>query len=119
MKAHTIHSVRFYQPKPKACHTLAYDTGRTLIAMSRQDGTIEIYNFANPDAPLLQASIAPQGNELDRSVEALAFVPDGRLFSVGLHGFIYQHFVCEKERKNELNPDFWTVTSGIIEDFLR
>ena len=92
MKAHTIHTVRFYKPKPKAGHTLAYHAKKRLLAVSRQDGSIDIYNFAHPNSPLLQCSIMSSGEELDRSIEALAFVPDGRLFSVGLHGFVFQHF---------------------------
>ena len=91
MKAHKIHVVRFYKPKPKAGHTCAYSEERKLLAVSRENGSIEIYNFSNPNAPLLQTSEPPSGSELDRSVEALAFVPDGRLFSVGLHGFVLRN----------------------------
>ena len=114
MKAHKIHVVRFYKPKPKAGHTCAYSEERKLLAVSRENGSIEIYNFSNPNAPLLQTSIPPGGSELDRSVEALAFVPDGRLFSVGLHGFVFQHFVCQNIVGNPIVPEFWPVTSGLF-----
>ena len=114
MKAHKIHVVRFYKPKPKAGHTCAYSEERKLLAVSRENGSIEIYNFSNPNAPLLQTSIPPSGSELDRSVEALAFVPDGRLFSVGLHGFVFQHFVCQNIVGNPSVPEFWPVTSGLF-----
>lgn len=118
MKAHKVHVVRFYRPRPKAGHTLAYSEDRKLLALSREDGTIEVFNMKNPNAPVLQSSIVPHGNELDRSVEALAFVKDGRLFSVGLHGFVYQHFVCcLNSNSNNLSPEFWPVTSGKTDHF--
>ena len=116
MRAHTVHAVRFYKPRPKACHTLAFSPQRKLLALSREDGSIEIYNFQNPNAPLLQSSIVPHGSELDRSVEALAFVEDGRLFSVGLHGFVYQHFVCALAEDSKEIPEFWPVTSGNLNE---
>jgi len=112
MKAHTVHAVRFYKPKPRAGHTCAYDKERKLLAVSRENGSIEVYNFKNSNAPLLQFCIPPNGSELDRSIEALAFVPDGRLFSVGLHGFVFQHYVCENAIENPSVPEFWPVTSG-------
>lgn len=113
MKAHTIHTIRFYKPCPKAAHTLAYSKNRKLLAVSREDGSIEIFNFANPSSPILESCIPGHGNELDRSIEAMAFVQDGRLFSVGLHGFVFQHFVNQKiPEKSASVPDFWPVTSG-------
>ena len=113
MKAHTVHAVRFYKPKPRAGHTCAYDKERKLLAVSRENGSIEVYNFKNSNAPLLQFCVPPNGSELDRSIEALAFVPDGRLFSVGLHGFVFQHYVCENAIENPTVPEFWPVTSGM------
>ena len=112
MRAHKVHVVRFYKPRPKAGHTCAYSEERKLLAVSRENGGIEIYNFSNPNAPLLQTSIPPNGSELDRSIEALAFVPNGRLFSVGLHGFVFQHFVCQNTVNNPTVPESWSVTSG-------
>ena len=41
------------------------------------------------------------------------FEPDGRLFSVGLHGFVFQHYVCENAIENPTVPEFWPVTSGM------
>ena len=112
MKAHTVNVVRFFKPRPKAAHTAAFSVKRNLLALSREDGTIEIYNFHNPNAPVLQTSIPGHGSELDRSIEALSFVQDGRLFSVGLHGFVKQHFVCERDKTDPSSPEFWPVTSG-------
>ena len=113
MKAHKIHTVRFYKPKPKAIHCLTYHAKQRLLALSRENGQIDIYNFANPSSPLLQQSIVSKGEEFDRSIEALAFVPDGRLFSVGLQGFVFQHFVCSKTpERSQSTPEFWPVTSG-------
>ena len=113
MKAHKIHTVRFYKPKPKAIHCLTYHAKQRLLALSRENGQIDIYNFANPSSPLLQQSIVSKGEEFDRSIEALAFVPDGRLFSVGLQGFVFQHFVCSKTPdRSQSTPEFWPVTSG-------
>ena len=109
MKAHTVNVVRFFKPRPKAAHTAAFSVKRNLLALSREDGTIEIYNFHNPNAPVLQTSIPGQGSELDRSIEALSFVQDGRLFSVGLHGFVKQHFVCERDKTDPSSPEFLPV----------
>ena len=112
MKAHTVNVVRFYKPKPKAAQCAAYSSDRKLLAISREDGSIEIFNFCNPNAPVLETCIPGQGTELDRSIEAMCFVNDGRLFSVGLHGFVKQHFICEKDRTDSFTPEFWSVTSG-------
>ena len=112
MKAHTVNVARFYKPRPKSVRTAAFSPKRNLLALSRDDGTIEVFNFLNANAPVLEKSIPGQGTELDRSIEALSFVKDGRLFSVGLHGFVKQHFVCEKDKTNSSTPEFWPVTSG-------
>ena len=115
MKPHTIHAVRFYKPEPKEARALSYHEDRQLLALAREGGTIEVYNFKNPNAPLLETSIPGHGDRAERSVEALAFVKDGRLFSVGLSGFVFQHYVCQRTpEKMELSvvPEFWPVTSG-------
>jgi U3 small nucleolar RNA-associated protein 4 len=115
MKPHTIHAVRFFKPKAKAAHTLIYSEIHQFLAISREDGTIEIWNFKIPSSPFLQFSIPANGSELDRSIEALAFVPDGRLFSTGLHGFVFQHDFFGPKKSSDLNQQKkWSVTSGAV-----
>ncbi|XP_065359692.1 U3 small nucleolar RNA-associated protein 4 homolog [Calliphora vicina] len=75
-----IHNVRFYNLTPRSIQTMAYNKIWKKLALSRNDGSIEIWDMGN--APCLERTITKTpGN----SVEGLAWCAD-RLFSAGLSG---------------------------------
>ncbi|XP_061389746.1 U3 small nucleolar RNA-associated protein 4 homolog [Musca vetustissima] len=75
-----IHNVRFYNLQPRSIHCMAYNTIWKKLAVSRNDGSIEIWDVRH--APCLERTIpkSPQN-----SVEGLAWSAE-RLFSAGLNG---------------------------------
>lgn len=85
MAPHCVHSVRFFSVCPSSIHSLSFCKSRDLLALSRADNSIEIWNFEGH--PLLQRWIP--GNS-ESSVEALTWSGE-RLFSTGLHGLVLEH----------------------------
>uniref|UniRef100_A0A1I8PX43 Uncharacterized protein n=1 Tax=Stomoxys calcitrans TaxID=35570 RepID=A0A1I8PX43_STOCA len=75
-----IHNVRFYNLQPRSIQCMAYNTIWKKLAVSRNDGSIEIWDVRH--APCLERTIpkSPQN-----SVEGLAWSSE-RLFSAGLNG---------------------------------
>uniref|UniRef100_A0A8D8EWI3 Cirhin n=1 Tax=Culex pipiens TaxID=7175 RepID=A0A8D8EWI3_CULPI len=76
-----LHHAQFYNLLPRGINCLAVNKPSSRLALSRDDGTIEIWNLAGA-APFLEKS-NPGGEKV--SIEGLAWVGD-RLFSVGLAG---------------------------------
>ena len=73
-----IHNVRFFDLAPRSAHCLAYSRSRNLLALSRSDNSIEIWNFGRQkdagkckSCPILQRIIP--AHETQGSVEALAW----------------------------------------------
>ncbi|KAK7083769.1 U3 small nucleolar RNA-associated protein 4 [Halocaridina rubra] len=85
MDEFVIHNVRFYDYEPRAIQCMSYEEESYRLALSRSDGAIEIWNCQN--RPFLQLVLPA---ESDASVEGLAWC-DGRLFSVGLHGYLIEY----------------------------
>lgn len=85
MAEFTIHNVRFYDFEPKAIQCMAFEDETSRLALSRADGSIEIWNCKH--RPFMQL-VLPADSEA--SIEGLSWC-DGRLFSVGLHGFVLEH----------------------------
>lgn len=81
----TVHNVRFYDFEPKSIQCMSYEDESNRLALSRADGSVEIWNCKH--RPFMQQVI--HGDE-DSSVEALAWC-NGRLFSAGLHGFLLEY----------------------------
>ncbi|XP_075161561.1 UTP4 small subunit processome component l(3)72Dn [Haematobia irritans] len=75
-----IHNVRFYNLQPRSIHCMAYNSLWKKLAVSRNDGSIEIWDVRH--VPCLERTIpkTPQN-----SVEGLAWCSE-RLFSAGLNG---------------------------------
>ncbi|XP_037933093.1 U3 small nucleolar RNA-associated protein 4 homolog [Teleopsis dalmanni] len=79
-----IHNVRFYNLTPRAIQNMAYNNFLKKLALSRNDGSIEIWDMQY--MPLLERTIpTTPGN----SVEGMVWVGE-RLFSVGLSGEIVE-----------------------------
>lgn len=86
MSQYKIHRVRFIEYLPKSINSAIYDSGsdKGKIALSREDGSIEI---RNPNSDFLIDFVIP--GQDGRSVEHLAWCK-GRLFSGGLSGDIIE-----------------------------
>ncbi|KAK4308157.1 hypothetical protein Pmani_020125 [Petrolisthes manimaculis] len=85
MAEYKLHNVRFYDFEPKSIQCMSYEEKSCRLALSRADGSIEIWNCQ--DKPFLQ-KVLPGGEE--SSVEGVAWCGE-RLFSAGLQGFILEH----------------------------
>ncbi|XP_055531936.1 U3 small nucleolar RNA-associated protein 4 homolog [Wyeomyia smithii] len=79
-----LHNVQFYNLLPRGINCLAVNNGNSKLALSRDDGTIEIWNISA--APFMEKSL-PGYEKV--SVEGLCWVGE-RLFSVGLAGSLIE-----------------------------
>ncbi|XP_078689122.1 U3 small nucleolar RNA-associated protein 4 homolog [Branchiostoma floridae x Branchiostoma belcheri] len=80
-----LHDVRFFRFMPKAIHSIAHQQTTNRVAVSRSDGSIEIYSIN--DNWYQEKLIC---GDAGRSVEAMVWVGQ-RLFSAGLHGDIIEY----------------------------
>ncbi|ESO82660.1 hypothetical protein LOTGIDRAFT_229732 [Lottia gigantea] len=80
-----VHHVRFFEYQPKTVHCLAYEKSTKQLAVSRSDGTIEIWL---PDSDWLHLKTIPGG--CDKSVEAIVW-EGRRLFTAGLDGEVTEY----------------------------
>ncbi|XP_064106148.1 U3 small nucleolar RNA-associated protein 4 homolog [Macrobrachium nipponense] len=125
MAEFTIHNVRFYDFEPKAIQCMAYEDETDRLALSRADGSIEIWNCKHK--PFMQL-VLPASDE-EASVEGLAWCND-RLFSVGLHGYVleYDLSLCTVKSKTAvtggptwcvaLSPDKTKLAAGTEEGYV-
>uniref|UniRef100_A0A2K5E7C2 UTP4 small subunit processome component n=1 Tax=Aotus nancymaae TaxID=37293 RepID=A0A2K5E7C2_AOTNA len=81
-----VHRVRFFNYVPSAIRCVAYNNHSNRLAVSRTDGTVEIYNLS---ANYFQEKFFP-GHE-SRATEALCWAEGQRLFSAGLNGEIIEY----------------------------
>lgn len=77
-----VHRCQFVEYVPEAVHCMAFNDDASILAVSRANADIELWNVKND---WLLERIIPGGES--QSVEALCWVGK-RLFSAGLHGFI-------------------------------
>ncbi|KAI0227127.1 U3 small nucleolar RNA-associated protein 4 [Lamellibrachia satsuma] len=85
MEEFRVHRVRFFQYQPNAVHCLAYDNAFQKLALSRSNGSVEIWSAKDN---WYQEKIIPPTD--GGSVEALLWW-EGRLFSAGLHGNLQEY----------------------------
>ncbi|KAG8521787.1 U3 small nucleolar RNA-associated protein 4 [Galemys pyrenaicus] len=81
-----VHRVRFFNYVPSGIRCVAYNNQSNRLAVSRTDGTVEIYNLS---ANYFQEKFFP-GHE-SRATEALCWAKGQRLFSAGLNGEIIEY----------------------------
>uniref|UniRef100_A0A3B4BIV5 Uncharacterized protein n=1 Tax=Periophthalmus magnuspinnatus TaxID=409849 RepID=A0A3B4BIV5_9GOBI len=81
-----VHRVRFFDYMPSGIRALAFNRGTERLAVARDQGSVELFNF--PDNYCQEKQVIP-GRD-GRSVEALCWV-GSRLFSVGLDGLITEY----------------------------
>uniref|UniRef100_A0A7N9CIT1 UTP4 small subunit processome component n=1 Tax=Macaca fascicularis TaxID=9541 RepID=A0A7N9CIT1_MACFA len=81
-----VHRVRFFNYVPSGIRCVAYNNQSNRLAVSRTDGTVEVYNLS---ANYFQEKFFP-GHE-SRATEALCWAEGQRLFSAGLNGEIMEY----------------------------
>ncbi|KAK5642373.1 hypothetical protein RI129_008540 [Pyrocoelia pectoralis] len=89
-----IHNVRFYKPKPEAIYCLALHRISKKLALSRANGTIEIWNLNH--VPFIERTITSNVDNLN--IEALTWCGDS-LFSVGLNGLLIEYDLLTLTKK--------------------
>ncbi|KAH8365898.1 hypothetical protein KR093_007000, partial [Drosophila rubida] len=93
-----LHNVRFYTIMPRAIMALAYCKQLKCLAVSREEGSIELWDMHH--APHLDRVI-PLTSDAD--VEALAWAGE-RLFSVDLSGKLIEWDLNTLQPRNEQSP---------------
>ncbi|XP_077982940.1 U3 small nucleolar RNA-associated protein 4 homolog [Glandiceps talaboti] len=102
-----VHLVRFFNFTPKAIHCLAHEESSNRLAVSRSDGSIEIWSIN--DNWYHEKTIPGCAS---RSVEALLWV-NSRLFSAGLHGDITEYDlkkIAPKVSIDSIGGAVWCMT---------
>ncbi|XP_034483003.1 U3 small nucleolar RNA-associated protein 4 homolog [Drosophila innubila] len=93
-----VHNVRFYTIKPRAIVSLAYSKVLKCLALSREDGSIELWDMNY--APYLDRVIQLTS---ETAVEELAWASK-RLFSVGLSGKLIEWDLESLQPRCEQSP---------------
>ncbi|KAM4018697.1 U3 small nucleolar RNA-associated protein 4 homolog [Anomaloglossus baeobatrachus] len=82
-----VHRVRFFDFVPSGVRCMSYSDQTERLAVARNDGSVEIYNFS---ANYYQEKIIPGDDR--RSTESICWVAGGeQLFSAGLNGEIIEY----------------------------
>ncbi|XP_078062973.1 U3 small nucleolar RNA-associated protein 4 homolog [Mustelus asterias] len=111
-----LHRVRFFPFVPSGVRALARDGPGERLALAREDGSLEIFNLTHNCS---QEKIIP-GNE-KRSIEALSWVGDNRLLTVGLNGEIIEfdlQRLCPKYRLDAYGGPLWCMSCNSEETHL-
>ncbi|XP_014215033.1 U3 small nucleolar RNA-associated protein 4 homolog [Copidosoma floridanum] len=96
-----VHMVRFYNIEPKSVTCFSYEPKSKVLALARNDYSIEIWNIGN--APFIEATIVGQSTS---SIEAMLWI-GRRLFSCGQRGMIAEYNLNSLGIRNETS-----VTGG-------
>jgi len=110
-----VHHVRFFQCQPQTINCICHDSNSPRVAVSRFDGSVEIYNS---DHNWIQEMIFPGSSEA--SVEALAWA-SGRLFAAGLAGNVVEMDLKTQSAKETVSSNagaIWCLTTNSKEDKL-
>ncbi|XP_060075369.1 U3 small nucleolar RNA-associated protein 4 homolog [Ylistrum balloti] len=103
-----VHHVRFFEYQPKAIHCISYNKDAEKLAVSRSDGTLELWSSRDH---WFQEKVIP-GVE-GKSVEALCWQGE-RLFTAGLDGYITEFDLLRLQPKaiatSNAGP-IWCLTS--------
>lgn len=81
-----VHRVRFFDYVPSGVRCMAYSEKADKLAVARNDGSVDIYNFSDN---YYQEKIIPGDDR--RSTESICWAAGDRLFSAGLNGEIIEY----------------------------
>uniref|UniRef100_UPI00398EFCA3 U3 small nucleolar RNA-associated protein 4 homolog n=1 Tax=Pristiophorus japonicus TaxID=55135 RepID=UPI00398EFCA3 len=110
-----VHRVRFFAFVPAAIRCLAY-SGRGRLALARCNGSVEIFN---PASNFNQEKVIPGDDK--RLIEAISWVGQDRLLSVGLNGEIIEfdlQRLCPKYRLDAFGGPLWCMSCNCEETHL-
>ncbi|XP_064599137.1 U3 small nucleolar RNA-associated protein 4 homolog isoform X2 [Liolophura sinensis] len=102
-----VHRVRFFEYQPKAIHCIAYQKDTNRVAVSRSDGTLEIWSIEDK---WFQEKVIV-GHE-EQSVEAVVWSGQ-RLFTAGLSGDVVEYDLCKLQSKTFVSSNagaVWCLT---------
>eukprot|EP00061_Rhincodon_typus_P003499 g20239.t1 len=111
-----LHRVRFFQFVPSGILALAQSGHGERLALARGDGSLEIIRFSWNHSQ--EKVIA--GND-NRSIEAISWIGDDRLLSVGLNGEIIEfdlQRLCPKYRLDAFGGPLWCMSCNCEETHL-
>jgi len=113
MSKYNVHRIRFLEYHPKSINSIAYDSVGKQLALSREDGSIEILDRTNNWSTVL---ILP--GQDGRSVESLLWCK-GRLFSGGLSGELIEWNLARVSPKGSYDSyggPIWCLSSNKVND---
>ncbi|XP_060693513.1 U3 small nucleolar RNA-associated protein 4 homolog [Hemiscyllium ocellatum] len=111
-----LHRVRFFNYVPSGIRALAQSGSGERLALARQDGSLEIFRFSWNHSQ--EKVIA--GND-NRSIEAISWIGDNRLLSIGLNGEIIEfdlQRLCPKFRLDAFGGPLWCMSCNCEETYL-
>ncbi|XP_069491639.1 U3 small nucleolar RNA-associated protein 4 homolog isoform X2 [Ambystoma mexicanum] len=105
-----VHRVRFFDYSPAGIRCIAYSAQSDRLAVARNDGSVEIYNFP---ANYFQEKVFP-GDEA-RSTESICWAAGERLFTAGLDGKILEYDLgklCVKYSLDGFGGPIWGIAAN-------
>ncbi|XP_069822191.1 U3 small nucleolar RNA-associated protein 4 homolog isoform X2 [Dendropsophus ebraccatus] len=105
-----VHRVRFFDYVPSAVRCMAYSKQTERLAVARNDGSVEIYNFP---ANYYQEKMIPGDDR--RSTESICWAAGERLFSAGLNGEIIEYDLeklCVKYSLDAFGGPIWSIVAN-------
>ncbi|XP_056908161.1 U3 small nucleolar RNA-associated protein 4 homolog [Takifugu flavidus] len=104
-----VHRVRFFDYMPSAIRAMAFNPRTERLAVAREDGALEIFNFSDH---YFQEKVVP--GQKGRATDALCWVGP-RLFSAGLNGEITEYDLDTLRPKYSVSAyggPIWSVSSN-------
>ncbi|XP_075694658.1 U3 small nucleolar RNA-associated protein 4 homolog [Rhinoderma darwinii] len=105
-----VHRVRFFDYVPSGVRCMSYSEHRERLAVARNDGSVEVYNFP---ANYYQEKIIPGDDR--RSTESICWAAGDRLFSAGLNGEIIEYDLdklCVKYSLDAFGGPIWGIAAN-------
>ncbi|XP_044125682.1 U3 small nucleolar RNA-associated protein 4 homolog [Bufo gargarizans] len=105
-----VHRVRFFDYVPSGVCCMAYSEETERLAVARNDGSVEVYNFP---ANYYQETVIPGDDR--RSTQSICWAPGGRLFSAGLNGEIIEYDLtklCVKYSLDAFGGPIWGIAAS-------
>lgn len=104
-----VHRVRFFDYMPSAIRAMAFNPRTERLAVAREDGAVEVFNFADH---YFQEKVIP--GRKGRATDALCWVGE-RLFSAGLNGEITEYDLDSLRPRSSTSAyggPIWTLSSN-------
>ncbi|KAG8562953.1 hypothetical protein GDO81_015878, partial [Engystomops pustulosus] len=105
-----VHRVRFFDYVPSGVCSMAYSEQTERLAVARNNGSVEIYNFP---ANYYLEKIIPGDDR--RSTESICWAAGDRLFSAGLNGEIIEYDLmklCVKYSIDAFGGPIWDIKAN-------